>query len=257
MAEALDLTDLVPSSALPYVPASATSLLDVGCDVGTVLHEAHLAGIPRLYGIDINPHSIETARARLALLGVDVSNIVHGSGDTLPFPDASIDVATSFETLEHVPSELRPSVVREVWRVLRPGARFIITVPAAGLFAWLDPANVRLRFPRLFRVISRVVGGQGRERGYEGQKHGIVWHHHFNERELRSLFEPLFVIDHTRWRGCVLAPLCACLAFPFYRRQKFDSSVLKLLHRMELWEVKMAFPPRLACNVLVVARKPG
>jgi len=40
-------------------------------------------------------------------------------------------------------------------RVLRPGAPFIITVPAAGLFAWLDPANVRLRFPRLFIVAVR------------------------------------------------------------------------------------------------------
>jgi SAM-dependent methyltransferase len=256
MAEALNLTAVVPSSALPYVPASATSLLDVGCDVGTVLQEAYRVGIHRLYGIDINPRSIETARERLRLLGVDVANIVHGSGDSLPFPDASIDVATSFETLEHVPSELRPSVIREVCRVLRPGARFIITTPAAGLFAWLDPANVRLRFPRIFRLISGAVGGQGRERGYEGQKHGIVWHHHFNERELRTLFEPLFVIDRTEWRGCLLAPLCACLAFPFYRRQKFDSPILKLLHRVELWEVNVAFPPTLACNVLVVARKP-
>ncbi len=245
------------SPALPYVPQTARSLLDVGCDVGTVLAEAHRAGIRELYGIDINPRSIDAARSRLgAIDGIDVSNVVHGSGDSLPFADATIDAATSFETIEHVPADLRRAVVREVWRVLRPGAPFIVTTPAAGLFAWLDAANFRFRFPRLYERVSRAAGGRGREHGYQGQKHGVVWHHHFDEPELRRLFEPPFVIERMTWRGCVLAPLCAWLAFPFYRRRKLDSPILRLLHRIELWEMKIEFGPALACNVLVVARKP-
>lgn len=241
---------------LSYIPSSATSILDVGCDVGTVLRAAYESGIHDLYGIDINPHAIDIARGRLASLPAADVSIVHGSADSLPFPDASIDVATSFETLEHVPATLRPAVVREVWRVLRPGAPFIVTAPAAGVFAWLDAANIRFRWPRFFRLMSRAAGGHGREHGYEGQKHGIVWHHHFNAEELRSLFEPLFTIEHLNWRGCLLAPICACLAFPFYRRQLYDHPIRLLLHRLERWEMEIEFRPALACNVLLVARKP-
>ena len=71
------------------------------------------------------------------------------------------------------------------------------------------------------------------------------------------LFEPPFVIEKMSWRGCLLTPICACLAFPFYRRRKLDSPVFRLLQRVSLWEMQIEFGPVLACNVLVVARKPA
>jgi SAM-dependent methyltransferase len=245
-----------PWQAFHYVPATASSILDVGCGSGATLQGAYELGVRDLHGIDINRHAIEMARSRLASLpGVDTSKIVHGSADALPFADEMMDVVTAFETIEHVPAELRVAVIREIWRVLRPGGRLVITVPAAGLFSWLDPANVRFWSPSLFACIDKLFGGRGRERGYEGQKHGIVWHHHFTDRELRAILEPHFVIERTRWRGCVIAPLCAGLAFPFYRMQKFDHPILRLLHRAEFWELSFETGQRLACNVLVVAGK--
>jgi SAM-dependent methyltransferase len=239
-----------------YWPPDATSILDVGCNVGVGLERAHQLGIHNLYGIDINRHAIEAARSRLSRLpGVDVSQIVHGSADTLPFPDGSVDLARAIETLEHVPAALRPAVVREVWRVLRPGAPFIITVPADGFFSWLDPSNIRLRFPRLFNRVSELVGGLGRERGVEGEKHGLVWHHHFSAAELRGLLEPAFAIDLMRWRGSVVAPICAGLLFPWYRLQKHEHPIAKVLHRLEAWDLSREPVQSLAWNVLVVAHK--
>jgi SAM-dependent methyltransferase len=245
-----------PWDAAHYWPPDAQSILDVGCNVGAGLQRAFESGIRELHGIEINRHAAEIARQRLtALPGVDGSRIVHGSADSLPFADASIDVATAIETLEHVPASLRPDVIREVCRVLRPGAPFIITVPAAGLFAWLDPANVRLRFPWLFRRISGAVGGQGREIGYNGEKHDIVWHHHFSVPELRGLLEPAFTIETVRGRGCVVAPLAGALLFPFYRWQRPDHPVARFLHRFEEWDLSIETSETLAWNVLVMARK--
>jgi SAM-dependent methyltransferase len=247
-----------PWDAAHYWPPGAQSILDVGCNVGAGLQRAFESGIRNLHGIEINRHAVEMARQRLARLpGVDISRIVHGSADTLPFADASIDVATAIETLEHVPGTLRPEVMREVCRVLRPGAPFIITVPADGVFAWLDPANVRLRFPSLFRRVSQLVGGQGREIGYAGEKHDIVWHHHFSVPELRQLLEPAFRIEQVRGRGCLIAPLCGGLLFPFYRRQRWDHPVARFLHRLEAWDLSRQTGEAFAWNVLVVARKAG
>jgi SAM-dependent methyltransferase len=249
---------LPPWDACHFLPSDATSVLDIGCNVGAGLERLYRLGISNLYGIEINRHAAQAARERLGRLpGVDTSRIVHGSSDALPFSDASIDVAMAIETLEHVPDALRSVVVREVWRVLRPGAPFIITVPADGMFSWLDPANARLRFPGLFSRVSRTVGGDGRERGYEAEKHGIVWHHHFSMPELRALLEPAFQVERVRRRGCFVAPICAGLLFPFYRHQRYDHPIARLLNRLEAWDLSVETSPRLGWNVLVVARKPA
>jgi hypothetical protein len=105
--------------------------------------------------------------------------------------------------------------------------------------------------------VSRAVGGGGRERGFAAEKHGIVWHHHFSVPELRALLEPAFQVERIRRRGCLVAPICAGLAFPFYRRHAYDHPIAKLLHRLEAWDLSLETSARFAWNLLVVARKPA
>jgi len=46
----------------------------------------------------------------------------------MPFPDCTFDGAVSFTMLHHVPSPaLQDKLLREVWRVLKPGASFLGT----------------------------------------------------------------------------------------------------------------------------------
>lgn len=45
----------------------------------------------------------------------------------LRLADSSFDLVTSTEVFEHVPDDMKG--FREIWRVLRPGGRFIFTVP--------------------------------------------------------------------------------------------------------------------------------
>jgi hypothetical protein len=58
-----------------------------------------------------------------------------------------------------------------------------------------------------------------------------------------------------RWRGSVVAPICAGLLFPLYRKQKYDHPAARLLHRLEAWDLSRQPREALAWNVLVVARK--
>ncbi len=54
---------------------------------------------------------------------------VQADGTNLPFADASFDRVIASEVLEHVPDDLR--IMAELNRVLAPGGRLAVTVPAA------------------------------------------------------------------------------------------------------------------------------
>lgn len=71
--------------------------------------------------------------------------------DQLPFDDETFESATLLDVLEHVPAEL--PVLKDLYRVLRPGGPLIVTVPADHAFSALDPDNLKFRMPRLHRAL--------------------------------------------------------------------------------------------------------
>ncbi len=233
-----------------YLPERVHDFLDVGCNQGELLALALEIGVANAFGIDINEHAIRAGRERLKDRRAE---LFHASADALPFPDASMDVVHCSEVLEHVPSDLRAAVVSEIRRVLRPDGRLILSVPHRGAFAWLDPSNVRFMWPKLYAMADRAFPGTGREVGYAGQKHGLVWHHHFSMPELRTLLEGQLRIEGAHFRGALLTPVCEALAFPFYRRKAYQHRVLLALKRLSWWERSLDFGERLAYDVLVVA----
>lgn len=63
------------------------------------------------------------------------SDGVCGSALSLPFEDGVFDTVSAFDVIEHCAPE--HTAIREVWRVLRPGGRFVMSVPAYS-WAWTD-----------------------------------------------------------------------------------------------------------------------
>ncbi len=63
------------------------------------------------------------------------SDGVCGSALALPFADATFDAVAAFDVIEHCDPE--GEALREVHRVLRPGGRFLMSVPAYQ-WAWSD-----------------------------------------------------------------------------------------------------------------------
>jgi SAM-dependent methyltransferase len=244
-----------PWHPLHYLPKGATAILDIGCNEGAALQYAYELGVSKLFGIDINPQAVQISRRRMK--EIRDCYIFHGSADDLPIAESTVDVALCLEVLEHIPEDLRSAVLREIHRVLAEYGRLIITVPARGSFRFLDPANSRLLFPRTFNLVARMVGGKGREAGYESQKHGIVWHHHFSLNELRRLLSPFFRIRSVRWRGGLLAPLCSWLLFPFYRQQANEHILCKIIARIQSFDLSLQLGEEVGYNLLIVAEKVG
>lgn len=72
-----------------------------------------------LTAVEIDPILAESLRGRLE--GSNVT-VLAGDASSLPFEDAKFSGAVSFTMLHHVPSrELQDGILREVFRVLRPG----------------------------------------------------------------------------------------------------------------------------------------
>jgi SAM-dependent methyltransferase len=112
------------------------SLLDIGCGAGNMMH--HLNRYGHVKGVEIDPRPVAVAHQR----GYDVEqgDASHG----LTYEDATFDVVTALDVIEHNQDDI--SMLREAYRVLKPGGHIVITVPA---FMWLwsrnDQINAHVR----------------------------------------------------------------------------------------------------------------
>jgi SAM-dependent methyltransferase len=109
------------------------SLIDVGCGTGelTLMAAALAAGhnradIGTTTGIDATPGMIEIARLRAREAG-STAQFELALAEALPMPDQSVDIVTSTFFFHHLPSEVKRQALREMWRVLKPGGRLVIT----------------------------------------------------------------------------------------------------------------------------------
>ncbi len=110
---------------LPWVLAAADlgdALLEVGPGPGLTT-DVLRARAARLTSIEIDPALARALRARTR--GTNVT-VVEGDATALPFADASFSGAVACTMLHHVPSAaMQDRLLREVRRVLRPGALFV------------------------------------------------------------------------------------------------------------------------------------
>ena len=103
-------------------------VLDLGCGTGANLEA--LARQSEAYGLDSESAALECASRRR------LPGLVAGLAGGIPFAADAFAVVTALDLLEHLEDDRR--VLAEVFRVLRPGGWFLITVPA---YPWLWGAH--------------------------------------------------------------------------------------------------------------------
>lgn len=99
-------------------------VLDVACGegYGTALLARHGAHVT---GVDISAEAIAHARGRYASLAN--AEFMEASCTALPLADASVDVAVSFETIEHIAAQAE--FIGELARVLKPEGVLVLSCP--------------------------------------------------------------------------------------------------------------------------------
>ena len=130
--------------AAPLPPPA--SVLDVGCGTGRLLRAAAIRWPDsRLIGVDPAQGMVEGAQHL-----TPGATIHRGLAESLPLPDASVDLVFSTLSFHHWHDQA--AGVREIARVLRPGGHFILADFAPPrMLAWLSfrrgglPAIARVR----------------------------------------------------------------------------------------------------------------
>jgi SAM-dependent methyltransferase len=126
-------------------------ILDAGCGSGRMM--AELAAYGTVSGLEPNAQSAEIARAR------DVGEVCAGHLEALPWEDATFDLVTCLDVIEHTSDDR--AALAELRRVCRPTARLLVTVPAyPALWSSHDVANHHhRRYTRAtLRDASRAAG---------------------------------------------------------------------------------------------------
>jgi 2-polyprenyl-3-methyl-5-hydroxy-6-metoxy-1,4-benzoquinol methylase len=140
--------------AIGSLPAGWT--LDLGCRDGSLATALDLPP-QRTVGIDIDEESLSVAAASGAFKPC--------RGDlwgALPFRSESLDLVVAGEIVEHVP--FPSDLIAEVARIIRPGGRFVGSVPNAfrlkNRFTFLrgswfepDPTHLRQFSPEMLRTM--------------------------------------------------------------------------------------------------------
>jgi demethylmenaquinone methyltransferase/2-methoxy-6-polyprenyl-1,4-benzoquinol methylase len=111
-------------------------VLDAGIGTGALsLALAQTLAAPlHIDGVDIAPQMLAEARRVLAAAGV-AARLQQHDICSLPFADGSFDLVISAHTLEHLASPM--DGLRELVRVLRPGAPLVLVVTRPGPLAGL------------------------------------------------------------------------------------------------------------------------
>ena len=113
-------------------------ILDVGCGTGANLEMLERFGDAA--GVDISSEALTFCRDR------GLNNVRQGEAERLPFADSSFDLVTALDVVEHLDDD--QAGLREIHRVLHPGGRALLFVPAF-MFLWGvqdDVSNHRRRY---------------------------------------------------------------------------------------------------------------
>lgn len=126
-------------------------VLDFGCGSGITVSALSQAGYDA-HGVDFSQEAISFGG------GKGIANLRAISDEKLPYPDASFDVITCMDVLEHLKDE-QPAL-SEMRRVLKPGGLLIVMVPAYG-FLWGQQDEIAHHYRRytLGRLIEVVRHG--------------------------------------------------------------------------------------------------
>lgn len=106
-------------------------ILDVGC--GTGYNLTLLARYGQAQGLDMSAEALDFCRRR------GVNDVRLHEADELPFPDASFDLVTAFDVIEHITDDR--AALSEFQRVLRPGGLLLVYTPA---LPWLYNEHDRI-----------------------------------------------------------------------------------------------------------------
>ncbi len=167
-------------------------VLDIACGEGYGANLLAAAGAHEVTGIDIDETALRHARARYLHPAL---RFLRGNGVALPLSDGSVDLAVSFETLEHLADH--DAMLAELRRVLAPGGLLLLSTPDkrhySDVRAYRNPFHVKELYEDEFRTLIQrhfphvalygqgvvhgsLINGTGSFKAFSGQAEAVLGH---------------------------------------------------------------------------------
>ncbi len=108
-------------------PAAGERILDIGCGEGSYNYRIALRGA-RVFGFDLNRDQLRRAAAFHHAPG---SGYFCADASAFPLHSSQFDTVMSLCVFEHLPDDRK--TLQEMWRVLRPGGRILLTLDSLSL----------------------------------------------------------------------------------------------------------------------------
>ena len=169
-------------------PVKGLEILDLGCGEGYCSRELKRRGAGRVLGIDISDEMIAAAcyEEKETPLGIQYAR---GTADDLSeVPDGSFDSCLAMFLYNYMSTERMKQSMAEVRRVLKPGGRFVFSVPhPAFSFIWNGGA------PFHFDTMSAgyFSGRDTRFNGVIHRRDGVALDVHMVHKTVQDYFEGL------------------------------------------------------------------
>lgn len=123
-------------------PRPGDTILDIGCGNGLLTADLARAVGPSGRVIGIDPSDDMRASARTNCAPYPCVELLEGSAQPLPLPDASVDKAVAVQVFEYIDD--LAGATAEALRVLKPGGRLVIGDLHFDTFAWYSEQPQRM-----------------------------------------------------------------------------------------------------------------
>jgi 2-polyprenyl-3-methyl-5-hydroxy-6-metoxy-1,4-benzoquinol methylase len=175
-----------------WIDFRSARVLVIGSYLGAEAVAYALCGA-RVVGIDLDEEAMTVSQALAERHGVKIEVCARDACNT-GFRDASFDFISCAQVLEHLPPHVQPAMLREIWRLCKPGGHFWIDTP--NQMKWIDQHDTGLPFihwlPRRLKVpLARMLGRAVTIREPALGEEPVYLHYYLSYFKLRRILSDL------------------------------------------------------------------